>query len=96
MTQYNTLSVKLFNSQVEKLKYGIKNGMKGTFKLSSNVIGDSMIRIIFHITYYLLTHKFQRLLRLLEIVHQLIQNFQKLNYLTFIHENLRLIYLVYL
>ena len=88
MTQYNTLSVKLFNSQVDKLKYGIKNGIKGTLKLSSNVIGDSMMRIIFYITYCLLIHKFQRLLRLLEIVHQLIQNFQKLNYLKFIHENL--------
>ena len=26
MTQYNTLNVKLFNSQLTKLKSGIKNG----------------------------------------------------------------------
>ena len=41
MTQYNILSVKLSNSQLNKLKSGIKNGSKVTFKLSSNVAGDS-------------------------------------------------------
>ena len=41
MTQYNTLSVKLSNSQLNKLKSGIKNGTEVTLKLSSNVGGDS-------------------------------------------------------
>ena len=41
MTQYNILSVKLSHSQLNKLKSGIKNGSKVTFKLSSNVAGDS-------------------------------------------------------
>ena len=41
MTQYNILNVKLSNSQLNKLKSGIKNGTEITFKLSSNVIGDS-------------------------------------------------------
>ena len=39
MTQYNTLKVKLSNSQLNKLKSGIKNGTGITLKLSSNVIG---------------------------------------------------------
>ena len=41
MTQYNTLNVKLSNSQLNKLKSGIKNGTEITLKLSSNVVGDS-------------------------------------------------------
>ena len=41
MTQYNTLNVKLFNSQLNKLKSRIKNGTEVTLKLSSNVVGDS-------------------------------------------------------
>ena len=41
MTQCNTLNVKLSNSQLNKLKSGIKNGTEVTLKLSSNVVGDS-------------------------------------------------------
>ena len=41
MTQYSTLNVKLSNSQLIKLKSGIKNGTEITLKLSSNVVGDS-------------------------------------------------------
>ena len=40
MTQYNTLNVKLSNSELNKLKSGIKNGTKVTLKISSNVVGD--------------------------------------------------------
>ena len=40
MTQYNTLNIKLSNSQLNKLKSGIKNGSEVTLELSSNV-GDS-------------------------------------------------------
>ena len=39
MTQYNTLNVKLSNSQLDKL--GIKNGTEVTLNISSNVIGGS-------------------------------------------------------
>ena len=38
MTQYNTLNVKLSNSQLNKL---IKKGTEVTLKLSSNAVGDS-------------------------------------------------------
>ena len=41
MTQYNSLSAKLSNSQLNKLKSGIKQGTEVTLHLSSNVIGDS-------------------------------------------------------
>ena len=41
MSQYNTLNVKLCNSQLNKLKSGIKNGTEVTMKISSNVTGDS-------------------------------------------------------
>ena len=41
MTQYNTVNVKLSNSQLNKLKSGIKNNAEVTLKISSNVIGDS-------------------------------------------------------
>ena len=33
MTEYDTLNVKLFNSQLNKLKSGIKNGTEVTLKL---------------------------------------------------------------
>ena len=41
MTQYNSLNVKLSNSQLNKLKFGIKNDSEETLKPSSNVVGDS-------------------------------------------------------
>ena len=41
MSQCNTLNVKLPNSQINKLKLGLKNGTKVIFKISSIVVGDS-------------------------------------------------------
>ena len=41
MIQYNTLNVKLSNSELNKLKSRIKNGTEVTLKISSNVVGDS-------------------------------------------------------
>ena len=41
MTHCNTLNVKLSNSQLNKLKLGIKNGTEVTLKISSDVVGDS-------------------------------------------------------
>ena len=38
MTQYNTLHTKLFNSQLNNLKSGIKNGTEVTLKVSLNVV----------------------------------------------------------
>ena len=41
MTYYNTLNVKLSNSQLNTLKSDIKNGTEVTLNLSSNVVGNS-------------------------------------------------------
>ena len=41
MTQYNTLIVKLSNSEINKFKSGRKNGTEVTVNVSSNVIGNS-------------------------------------------------------
>ena len=41
MTQYNTLNLKLSNSQFNKLKSSIKNGTEVTLNLSSNLIENS-------------------------------------------------------
>ena len=41
MTQYNTLNVKFSNSQINKLKSGIKNGTDVTLKISSKIVGGS-------------------------------------------------------
>ena len=41
MTQYKTLNVKFCNSQLSKLKSGIKYATEVTLNYSSNVIDDS-------------------------------------------------------
>ena len=41
MTQYNSLNVKLSNSQLNKLNSAIKNEIKVVLRLSSNMIGDN-------------------------------------------------------
>ena len=41
MTQYNSLNVKLSNSQLNKLKSSIKNETSVVLRISSNMVGDS-------------------------------------------------------
>ena len=41
MTQYNSLNVKLSNSQLNKLKSAMKNGTDVVLRLSSNMIGNT-------------------------------------------------------
>ena len=41
MNYYNTLNVKLSNSQLNTLNSDIKNGTEVTLNLSANVIGNS-------------------------------------------------------
>ena len=41
MSQYNSLNVKLSNSQLNKLKSAIKNETEAVLRLSSNMIGNS-------------------------------------------------------
>ena len=47
MTQCNSLNVKLSNSQLNKLKFAIKNKSEVVLRLSSNMIGDSDDKINF-------------------------------------------------
>ena len=41
MTQYNSLNIKLLNSQLNKLKSAIKNETEKVLRLSSNIVGNS-------------------------------------------------------
>ena len=41
MTQYNSLNVKLSNSQLNELKSAIKNETEVVLRLSSNMIGEN-------------------------------------------------------
>ena len=41
MTQYNSLNVKLSNSQLNKFKSAVKNETEVVLRLSSNMIGDN-------------------------------------------------------
>ena len=41
MTQYNSFSVKLSNSQLNKFKSAIQNENEVALRLSSNIVGDN-------------------------------------------------------
>ena len=62
------LSVKLSNSELNKLKSGIKIGTKVTLNFSSNLIRNFNNETNFPHSYQLI-HKF---IKLLEMLHQLI------------------------
>ena len=72
MTQYNTLNVKLSNSQPNKLKSGIKNGTEVTLKLVSNVVGNSTDENNFLHKLLLTNPQVSKLRKLLQIIPQLI------------------------
>ena len=53
MTQYNTLNVKLSNSQLNKIKSEIKNGTEVTLKKSSKMLLIILnMKIIYYISCY--------------------------------------------
>ena len=52
MTQYNTLNVKLTNSQLNTLKSAIRNETEVTLNISSNLLEILMMKLIFHVNYY--------------------------------------------
>ena len=52
MNEYNTLNIRLSNSQLDKLKSGIKDGTAVTLNLSSNVVGELMMNVISHKNYF--------------------------------------------
>ena len=78
MIQYNRLNVKLSNLQLNRFKSAIKNETALVLRLSSNMIGDNENN--FPNKLLLTNNKFQIFVRLLQIIHQLILSYQKLNY----------------
>ena len=81
--QYNSLNVKLSNSQLNKLKSAIKNQTKIVLRLLLNMVGDDETNLpqIFLINYYQLIDKLQIFIKPLQIIYQLILSYQKLKYL---------------
>ena len=47
MTQHNSLSVKLSNSQFNKSKSAIKNKTEVVFRLSSSMVGDDETNFLY-------------------------------------------------
>ena len=57
MKQYNSLNVKLSNSELNKFKSAIKNETEVVLRLSSNMIGDNETNFKFlQITYQLISN----------------------------------------
>ena len=52
MTQYNSVHVKLSNSQLDKLQLATKNGGNITLKPSSSIISNATDETNFHINCY--------------------------------------------
>ena len=87
MTQYNSLNVKVSNSQLNKLKCAIKNKTEVVFRLSSDMIGSPDDKTNF-LHELLLTNRqvafannckaFAVIIKLLKIIYQLILSYQKL------------------
>ena len=72
MTQYNALTVKLSNLQLNKLKSGMKSGTEVTLNISSNVVGDSNDENNFPHKLLLINKQLQSFAKLLQIIPQLI------------------------
>ena len=79
MTQYNILSIKLSNLQLSKLNSGTKYGVEVTLKISSNVAGNSNGEDCFLHKLLLTNIQVSRLCKFLQMVYQLILNYQKFN-----------------
>ena len=78
MTQHNTLNAKLSNSKLNKLKSEIKNSSELALNLSSNAIGNSNFENIFPHKLLVINTQVLRLCKLSQIIHQFMQNYQKL------------------
>ena len=80
MAQYNSLNVKLSNSQLYKSKSAITNETEVVLWLSSNMIGNSDDETNFSHKLLLSNRQLQIFLKRLQIIHQLILSYQKLSY----------------
>ena len=68
MIQYNSLNVKLSNSQLNKFKPAIKNKTYVVLRLSSNVIGDNETDLPHKLL--LSNRQVAKFVKLLQIIHQ--------------------------
>ena len=80
MTQYNSLHVKLSNSQLNKLKSSIKNETDVVLRISSNMVSNSNDNTNFPHELLLTSRQVAIFVKLLLKIHQLTLNYQKLNY----------------
>ena len=76
MKQYNSLNVKLSNSQLNKFKSAIKNETEVVLRLSSNMIGDNETDFPHKLLLTNRPDKFQIFVKLWQITHQLISSYQ--------------------
>ena len=80
MTQYNSLNVKLSNSQLIKLKSATKNENDVVLRQSSNMIGNSDDNTNFPHVLLLTNRKVANLRKAFAKIHRQILSYQKLNY----------------
>ena len=80
MTQYNSLNVKLSNSQLNKLKSAIKNETDVVLRISSGMVGNSNDNTNFPHKLLLTDRQVANIRKALLITYQQMLNFQKLNY----------------
>ena len=73
------LNVKFSNSELDKLKPGIKIVTEVTLNILSNLMESSNDEVLFEINYYYLIHRLQKFVKILQMVHKLIYYSQKLS-----------------
>ena len=80
MTQYNSLNVKLSNSQLNKLKSSIKNETDVVLGISSNVVSNSNNNTNFPHELLLTNRQVANIRKAFANHSSMILNYQKLNY----------------
>ena len=80
MTQYNSLNVKLSNSQLNKLKSSIKNETDVVLRTSSNMVTNSNDNTNFPHELLLTNRQVANIRKAFAKNTSLILNYQKLNY----------------
>ena len=80
MTQYNSLNVKLSNSQLSKLKSAIKNENDVALRLSSNMVGNSNDNANFPHELLLTNRQVANIRKAFAKNTSIDLNYQKLNY----------------
>ena len=80
MTQYNSLNVKLSNSQLNKLKSDIKNETDVVLRISSNMVSNSNGNTNFPHELLLTNRQVANICKAFAKNIKLILNYQKLNY----------------